>query len=84
MSTSHTPKKKKVLRDKILQILMDWYDTQLQTFVFLSYRKHCSNNDSAQPITCTITYIYMTRLKRGQLGSCPEHHHIRGAKMLLD
>jgi len=28
--------------------------------------------------------IYMTGLKGGQLGSCPAHHHIRGAKTLLD
>ena len=79
-------KKQHILKDKILQVLMDLYDMQLQTFVFLSYRQHCSNNDSAQPNTCTIThiYIYMTVLKGGQVGSCPEHHHISGAETLLD
>jgi len=32
-------KKKQVLRDKILQVLMDLYDMQLQIFVFLYYQK---------------------------------------------
>jgi len=55
----HVYLKKTYLEEKTLQVLMDLCDMQLQTFVFLFYRKHCSNNDSAQPITCTITYIYI-------------------------
>jgi hypothetical protein len=50
-------KKQQIFRDKILQVLMDLYDMLLQSLVFLSYRKHCSNIDSAQSITCRITHI---------------------------
>ena len=68
-------KKKQLLRDKILQVLVDLYDMQLQIFVFLSYRKHCSNNNSAQPITCTITHIYdwTKGWPAGQLPSAPPY-----------